>query len=93
VQSKALCFIILLLLVSFLLSSQADKGFSSSGPFGKETEAYPQATKKPKEDYLSTFLSRDTKPLGLKENSTLQQFLNQRYITWVIRSEMRQILR
>jgi hypothetical protein len=51
-----------------------------------------QDTKKQKYDYMSTFLSRDTNPLGLKENVALKKLLDQSSIRWAIRSSRRHIL-
>lgn len=51
-----------------------------------------QDTKKQKYDYMSTFLSRDTNPLGLKENVALKKLLGQSSIKWAIRSSRRHIL-
>ena len=51
-----------------------------------------QDTKKQKYDYMSTFLSRDTNPLGLKENVALKKLLEQSSIRWAIRSSRRHIL-
>lgn len=47
---------------------------------------------KPKYDYMSTFLSRNTKPLGLKEDKTLQKLLKQPSFVWAIRSGAKHIL-
>jgi hypothetical protein len=52
----------------------------------------PQSVKKPKYDYMSTILSRSTRPLGLKENITLNNFLNQPSIKWAVRAGERHIL-
>jgi hypothetical protein len=41
---------------------------------------------------MSTFLSRDTNPLGLKENLALKKLLEQSSIRWAIRSSRRHIL-
>ena len=46
----------------------------------------PQSTKKPKYDYMSTFLSRDTNPLGLKEDLALKMLLRQSSIKWAVRA-------
>ena len=51
-----------------------------------------QDTKKLKYDYMSTFLSRDTNPLGLKENVALKKLLEQSSVRWAIRSSRRHIL-
>lgn len=48
--------------------------------------------KKPRYDYMSTFLRRDTKPLGLTENPTLKKYMSQPSIKWVIRSAKKHIL-
>ena len=57
-------------------------------PSNQET----QDTEKQKYDYMSTFLSRDTNPLGLKENIALKKLLDQSSIRWAIRSSRRHIL-
>ncbi len=60
-------FILLLLSLTFTSPS----GLSSKDLFlAKSSAAYPQdvPVKKTKYDYMSTILSRSTKPLGLKEN-------------------------
>jgi hypothetical protein len=48
--------------------------------------------KKPKWDYMSNFLSRNTAPLGLKENPLLKKMLRQSRTKWAIRSGFRHIL-
>lgn len=48
--------------------------------------------KKPKWDYMTHFLSRDTAPLGLKENPLLKKMLRQSRTRWAIRSGFRHIL-
>ncbi len=53
-------------------------------------QEYP--TKKPISDYMSSFLSRSTQPLGLKEDQKLRQLLYQSTIKWVIRASPRHIL-
>ena len=49
-----------------------------------------QATKS--KDYMSSFFSRDTKPLGLKENQALQRLLRESAIKWANRTGIRHIL-
>ena len=56
-----------------------------------QTNSKPQI-KKPRNDYMSRFLLRDTKPLGLKENPTLKKYMSQPSIKWVIRSAKKHIL-
>ena len=67
-------------------------GFSKSPFFPIRTQVDPQTSKKPKYDYMSTFLSRDTEPLGLKENVALKRYLEQPSIKWAIRSGKKHIL-
>lgn len=92
-RNKVLSVAILLLLVSLLSSFQEEKGPSPTEIFlAKARTAHPQTTKKPKYDYMSTFLSRDTKPLGLKDDPALKRFLQQPTIKWAIRAGGRHIL-
>jgi hypothetical protein len=55
---------------------------------GQQTEP----AKKPAYDYMSTFLMRNTKPLGLKANEALDRLLKQPSINWAIRAAARHIL-
>jgi len=90
---KILSAIILFFLVSLALSSPKARKYPLSNLFyAKKTGANPQIVKKPKYDYMSTFLSRSTKPLGLKENLALKKYLNQPSIKWAIRAGQRHIL-
>jgi hypothetical protein len=54
------------------------------------TQEYP--TKKPKSDYMSSILGRNTKPLGLKEDLALRKLLRQPAIRWAVRSGQRHVL-
>jgi hypothetical protein len=47
---------------------------------------------RPKTDYMSSILSRNTTPIGLRENQTLQKMLRQTNRKWAIRSSIRHIL-
>jgi len=47
--------------------------------------------RKPK-DYMSSFFSRDTKPLGLKEDQALKKLLREPGINWASRTGIRHIL-
>ena len=87
--------IISLLTLAFLLSllaSALNEHDISRKEITALSSSYPQTTKKPKYDYMSTILSRDTKPLGLKENIALKKFLKQPNIKWAIRAGERHIL-
>lgn len=53
-------------------------------------QEYP--ANKPKNDYMSQILGRNTKPLGLKEDLALRRLLRQPAIKWAIRSGQRHIL-
>jgi hypothetical protein len=48
--------------------------------------------KKSKFNYMNSFYSRNTKPLGLKEDQALKKLLGQKSIIWAIRTEIRHIL-
>ncbi|MCJ7680536.1 MAG: hypothetical protein MUP70_07415 [Candidatus Aminicenantes bacterium] len=52
----------------------------------------PQITQKSREDYMSTLLERNTNPLGLKDDITLQRYLSQPEIKWAIRAGRRHLL-
>jgi hypothetical protein len=49
-------------------------------------------TQKPSFDYMSTFLSRNTKPLGLEENKEIKRLKQQPVIKWAVRSSLRHSL-
>jgi len=51
---------------------------------------YP--AKKPKSDYMSSILGRNTRPLGLKEDLALRRLLRQPAIRWAVRSGHRHVL-
>ncbi|MFZ2053198.1 MAG: hypothetical protein WAU81_03275 [Candidatus Aminicenantales bacterium] len=53
-------------------------------------QEYP--AKKPKYDYMSSFFSRNTKPLGLKEDLAVKKLLKQPAIKWAVRTGQRNIL-
>lgn len=55
-------------------------------------QAAPQEVQKPKYDYMSTFLSRSTQPLGLKEDPTVKKLLGQGAVKWAIRAGSRHLL-
>lgn len=52
----------------------------------------PQEIQKPRFDYMSTFLSRSTRPLGLKEDPTAKKVLSQGVVKWAIRAGTRHAL-
>ena len=86
-KDKILSILLLFFLISLLTSLQKEKGFSASEFFIAKFRAFhPQNVKKPKYDYMSTFLSRNTRPFGLKEDLALKKFLEQPSIKWAIRA-------
>jgi hypothetical protein len=48
--------------------------------------------RKPQGDYMDTFLSRNTRALGLRENKLVTRMMKQPSIAWAIRSAGRHIL-
>jgi hypothetical protein len=49
-------------------------------------------TQKPTFDYMSTYLSRNTKPLGLEEDKEIKKLKQQPAIKWAIRANIRHSL-
>ena len=84
VKKKKIWIIAAFVFALIFLSTLKKTGFSESSFFAKKLQADPQTSRKPKYDYMSTFLSRDTEPLGLKENIALKRFLEQPSIKWAI---------
>ena len=60
------------------------------GPGGREGVA--QEVQPPKTDYMDTFRSRSTRPLGLKQDPALKKMLDQGAVRWAIRAGFRQVL-
>jgi hypothetical protein len=85
--------VILLILLAFTMSLDSMSTYAFPGVFAdRSRDEAPQSTEKQKFDYMSSILSRNTKPLGLKENVTLRKWLNQPSIIWAMRSGGRHIL-
>ena len=92
-KNKLFFVFFLLFLLSLATSSDSMSKYTSTGMFAtNHSEDAPQSTQKPKYDYMSSFLSRNTKPLGLKDNAPLRKFLNQPSINWALRAGGRHIL-
>jgi len=62
------------------------------GPAQSAQEPPPQEVRKPSYDYMSSFLSRSTHPLGLKEDPAARRMLGQGSVPWAIRAGSRHIL-
>jgi hypothetical protein len=85
-------FVLFVFLSLFLSPHEARKAGSAAVFDVAGTSPPPQTVKKTDNDYMSSILSRNTKPLGLKENLPLRKFLNQPSFKWALRSGGRQIL-
>lgn len=62
------------------------------GPQATSQEQPPQEVQKPNYDYMSSFLSRSTNPLGLKEDPAARRMLGQGAVPWAIRAGVRHVL-
>jgi len=83
-------------LIIFLLlgASPVQESNPPPPPSSLDTPAAPQEypVKKPKSDYMSSILGRNTKPLGLKEDLAMRKLLRQPAIKWAVRAGHRHIL-
>jgi len=61
-------------------------------PSQSTQEPPPQEVRKPSYDYMGSFLSRSTHPLGLKEDPAARRMLGQGSVPWAIRAGSRHIL-
>jgi hypothetical protein len=95
-MKKALLGMILLLATPLAFSSlaQESKPAEKTAPPAQSIPAPPQEfpPKKPKYDYMSLFYSRNTKPLGLKEDQALRKLLRQKSVKWALRTRVKHIL-
>jgi hypothetical protein len=57
-----------------------------------QDEPPQQEVQKPAYDYMSTYLSRSTNPLGLKEDPAARRMLGQGAVAWAIRAGSRHVL-
>lgn len=57
-----------------------------------QAEPPQQEVQKPTYDYMSTYLSRSTNPLGLREDPAARRMLNQGAVAWAIRAGSRHVL-
>lgn len=84
------------LLVAFLLlsgllpHSVSVSAQRTDPPPGQENP--PRDIQQPKYDYMSTFLSRSTQPLGLKDAPEIRALLEQTPAKWAVRATARHIL-
>jgi hypothetical protein len=64
----------------------------SSGPRTSAQDPPPQEAQKPSYDYMSGLLSRNTRPLGLKEDPAARRMLGQGPVAWAVRAGSRHVL-
>jgi len=76
-------------ILSLFLASSAVRPPEAQQP---AQEPPPQDVQKPNYDYMSTFLSRSTRPLGLREDPAVRRMLGQGSVPWAIRAGTRHIL-
>ncbi len=83
-----------LIIVLLLGASPIQESNPPSPPPSQDVPAAPQEypVKKPKSDYMSSILGRNTKPLGLKEDLAIRRLLRQAAIKWAVRAGQRHIL-
>ena len=92
-KNKILLGVFFFFLLSLIFTFHSDLS-SKDLLLAKSSAADPQnvPVKRPKYDYMSTILSRNTKPLGLKEDPELEKLLKQPSIKWAIRAGKKHIL-
>jgi hypothetical protein len=61
-------------------------------PQSAQEPAPPQKVRQPNYDYMSSFMSNRTNPLGLKEDPVARRMLGQGSVPWAIRAGSRHIL-
>jgi hypothetical protein len=90
-KAKDLGKLPLFILVSalFLVRPAATRPPSSSRLLSLPQEI---PAKKPKSDYMSTLLSRNTNPLGFREDQMLKRLIRQGPVKWAVRAGARHIL-
>ena len=76
-------------ILSLILASSAVRPIE---PQQASQETPPQDVQKPNYDYMSTLLSRSTRPLGLREDPAVRRMLGQGSVPWAIRAGSRHIL-
>lgn len=86
----------LLFLLSIAFSRVSPERFRPALTPGLGTPGHPAVQdyppQKPKYDYMSSFYSRNTRPLGLKEDVALRRLMRQPGIRWAIRAGIGHIL-
>ncbi len=65
-------------------------GRQAQSPPDQETD--PQQIQKPTYDYMSSYLSRSTRPLGLNVDPLARELLSQESVKWAVRTGLRHAL-
>jgi hypothetical protein len=91
---KKICRGVVVFLFVFMVFIPQNPLSSKDLIFSRSTASYPQNVpdKKPKYDYMSTFLNRSTNPLGLKIDPELEKLLRKPGIKWAIRAGSKHVL-
>ncbi|UCE22848.1 MAG: hypothetical protein JSV46_11760 [Candidatus Aminicenantes bacterium] len=91
---KKICLGVVIFLFVFMVFIPHNTLSSKDVFISRSTASHPQniPDKKPKYDYMSTFLNRSTNPLGLKIDPELEKLLKQPGIKWAIRAGSKHVL-
>ncbi len=91
---KKICLGVVIFLFVFVIFIPHNTLSSKDVLISRSTVSHPQniPDKKPKYDYMSTFLNRSTNPLGLKIDPELEKLLKQPGIKWAIRAGSKHVL-
>ncbi len=91
---KKICLGVVIFLFVFMIFIPHNTLSSKDFFFSTSAASHPQNVpeKKPKYDYMSTFLNRSTNPLGLKIDPELEKLLNKPGIKWAIRAGSKHVL-
>ncbi len=85
-------FVVLALSLGLSLPQETERPPQKTPPLDSPLPPQEYPVKKPKYDYMSSFFSRNTKPLGLKEDLAVKRLLRQPAIKWAVRAGQRNIL-
>jgi hypothetical protein len=71
---------------------QDTKPPASASPIDTAPPPQEYPVKKPRSDYMSSILGRNTKPLGLKEDLAVRRLLREPAAKWAVRAGLKHIL-
>ena len=91
---KKICLAVVIFLFISVVFIPHNTLSSNGFLISRSTTSHPQNVqdKKPKYDYMSTFLNRSTNPLGLKIDPELEKLLSKPGIKWAIRAGSKHVL-